>query len=103
VPHDDLAWADLSVADDPALVAWLADASCDPHVKALVVAAVHACGRGISAEAMAGLERAVRSCGLEPGLLELARIRASQMMRLDGLDLPGGTGQVQAGPGRAAR
>ena len=47
--HDDLAWADLSAADDPALVAWLADASCDPHVKALVVAAVHACDRGVSA------------------------------------------------------
>jgi hypothetical protein len=49
MPHDDLAWADLSMADDPALVTWLADASCDPHVKALVVAAVHACDRGVSA------------------------------------------------------
>jgi hypothetical protein len=49
MPHDDLAWADLSSADDPVLVAWLAGASCDPHVKALVVAAVHACDRGVSA------------------------------------------------------
>ena len=49
MPRDDLAWADLSAADDPALVAWLADASCDPHVKVLVVAAVHACDRGVSA------------------------------------------------------
>ena len=31
------------------------------------------------AEAMAGLERAVRSGGLEPGLLELVKIRASQI------------------------
>lgn len=49
MPRDDLAWADLSEADDPALVAWLADAACDPHVKALVVSAVHACDRGVSA------------------------------------------------------
>lgn len=49
MPHDDLAWAELSAADDPALVAWLADASCDPHAKVLVVAAVHACDRGVSA------------------------------------------------------
>ncbi len=49
MPNDDLAWAGLSAADDPALAAWLAGASCDPHVKALVVAAVHACGRGVSA------------------------------------------------------
>ncbi|MHB1817190.1 MAG: hypothetical protein ACYCO9_04015 [Streptosporangiaceae bacterium] len=33
--HGDLAWANLSAADDPALVTWLADPSCDPHVKAL--------------------------------------------------------------------
>jgi AhpD family alkylhydroperoxidase len=31
------------------------------------------------AQAMAGLERAVRGAGLEPGLLELVRIRASQI------------------------
>jgi AhpD family alkylhydroperoxidase len=31
------------------------------------------------AEAMVGLERAVRSGGLEPGLLELVKIRASQI------------------------
>jgi len=31
------------------------------------------------AEAMAGLERAARSGGLEPGLLELVKIRASQI------------------------
>ncbi len=49
MPADDLAWAGLSAAGDPALVAWLADASCDPHVKALVVTAVHASGRGVSA------------------------------------------------------
>ncbi len=47
--HDDLSWADLSGSDDPALVAWLADASCGPHVKALVVQAVHASDRGVSA------------------------------------------------------
>jgi hypothetical protein len=46
---NDLAWADLSAVDDPALVAWLADASCGPHIKALVVAAVHACSGGVSA------------------------------------------------------
>jgi hypothetical protein len=49
MPHHDLTWANLSEADDPALAAWLAYASCDPHVKALVVAAVHACGRGVGA------------------------------------------------------
>ena len=49
MPRDDLGWADLSAAGDPALAAWLADASCGPHVKALVVAAVHACDRGVSA------------------------------------------------------
>lgn len=48
MPCDDLAWADLSAADDAALAAWLADASCDPHVKALVAAAVHTCERGVS-------------------------------------------------------
>lgn len=47
--REDLAWADLSASDDPALAAWLADASCDPHVMALVVRAVHACDRGFSA------------------------------------------------------
>ena len=31
------------------------------------------------AQAMAGLERAVRGAALEPGLLELVRIRASQI------------------------
>ncbi len=46
---EDLAWADLSASHDPALVAWLEDASCDPHVKALVVRAVHASERGVSA------------------------------------------------------
>ena len=30
-------------------------------------------------QAMAGLERAVRSATLEPGLLELVRVRASQI------------------------
>ncbi len=49
MPHEDLAWADLSAAGDPALAAWLEDASCDPHVKALVVRAVHASNQGISA------------------------------------------------------
>ena len=33
------------------------------------------------AQAMAGLERAVRGAALEPGLLELVRIRASQINR----------------------
>jgi len=32
-----------------------------------------------AAEAMTGLERMVRSCGLKPGLLELVKIRASQI------------------------
>ena len=49
LPDDDLAWADLSATGDPTLAAWLADASCGPHVKALVVRAVHASDRGISA------------------------------------------------------
>jgi hypothetical protein len=49
MPDEDFAWADLSAAGDPALVAWLEDASCDPHVKALVVRAVHASERGVSA------------------------------------------------------
>ncbi len=81
MPHDDLAWADLSASGDPALVAWLEDASCDPHVKALVVRAVHASERGLSAgrwriellaehpEASALLaeaEQCMRSSGLWP-------------------------------------
>jgi hypothetical protein len=49
MPHDDLAWADLSAADDPALVEWLEGASCGPHVKAIVVLAVHASTQGVSA------------------------------------------------------
>jgi len=81
MPQDDLAWADLSAADDPALVAWLEDASCGPHVKALVVTAVHASNRGISAarwrrellaehpgaaELLAEAEQCMRSSGLWP-------------------------------------
>lgn len=42
MPHDDMAWANLSAANDPALVEWLVGASCGPHVKAIVVRAVHA-------------------------------------------------------------
>jgi hypothetical protein len=49
VPHDDMAWADLSAASDPALVEWLEGASCGPHVKAIVVRAVHASVQGVSA------------------------------------------------------
>lgn len=49
MPDENFAWADLSAAGDPALVAWLEDASCGPHVKALVVRAVHASERGVSA------------------------------------------------------
>lgn len=37
--------ARLVKSGDPALVAWLEDVSCDPHVKALVVTAVHASER----------------------------------------------------------
>ncbi len=48
MPHDDLAWAGLPGADDPALAAWLADASCDPHVSALVAGGAHACDRWVS-------------------------------------------------------
>jgi AhpD family alkylhydroperoxidase len=54
--------------------------------------------------AMAGLERAIHDSTLEPGLVELVRIRASQIngcsyclamhnrdaLSLDGLDLPAG-------------
>lgn len=49
MPHDDMAWADLSAASDPALVEWLEEASCGPHVKAIVVRAVHASAEGVSA------------------------------------------------------
>ena len=78
---NDLAWADLSAADDPVLVAWLAGASCDPHVKALVVAAAPACDRGVSAAQwrhdllaghpdasalLAGAEECMRGAGLWP-------------------------------------
>jgi hypothetical protein len=49
MPRDDLEWADLSVAGDPALVEWLEGASCGPHVKAIVVRAVHASSQGVSA------------------------------------------------------
>jgi hypothetical protein len=45
----DSAWADLSAAGDPVLAAWLEDAACDPHVKALVVRAVHARDQGVGA------------------------------------------------------
>ena len=65
-------------------------------------------------QAMAGLERAVRSATLEPGLLELVRVRASQIngwnrlavglrsdvMSLDGLDLPDPT-DVRSASGSA--
>ena len=82
------------------------------------------------AGAMASLEQAVRASTLEPGLLELVRIRASQINRcayclamhnrdarargehatrlgtevtsLDGLDLPDRPGEVP-GPGGDAR
>ena len=81
MPQDDRAWADLSAADDPAHVAWLEDASCGPHVKALVVRAVQASNRGISAarwrrellaehpgaaELLAEAEQCMRSSGLWP-------------------------------------
>ena len=47
--HGDMAWADLAASEDPVLVEWLEGASCGPHVKAIVVHAVHASDRGISA------------------------------------------------------
>lgn len=49
MPDEDFAWADLSASGGPALDAWLEDASCGPHVKALVVRAVHASERDVSA------------------------------------------------------
>jgi hypothetical protein len=44
-----MAWANLSAANDPVLVEWLEGASCGPHVKAIVVQAVHASAQGVSA------------------------------------------------------
>lgn len=81
MPRYDLAWANLSASDDLAIVAWLEDASCDPHVKALVVRAVHASERGVSAARwrselvaehpdasvlLAEAEQCMRSSGLWP-------------------------------------
>jgi len=81
MPKDDLAWADLSASGDPALVASLEDASCDPHVKALVVRAVQASEQGFSparwrsdllaehpgaSALLAEAEQCMRSSGLWP-------------------------------------
>lgn len=46
---DDLAWADLSTIDRPLLVEWLEESSCGPHVKAIVMRAIHAFVNGLSA------------------------------------------------------
>ena len=43
--HDDMAWADLAASEDPVLIEWLEGASCGPHVKAIVVHAVHVSDR----------------------------------------------------------
>jgi hypothetical protein len=47
--RDDLGWVKLPETGDPALVEWLEEASCGPHVKALAVRAADAAGRGVSA------------------------------------------------------
>jgi AhpD family alkylhydroperoxidase len=69
--RDDLGRAARPEPGDPALAEWLEEASCGPSVKALAVLAADA--------AMAELERAVHGSALEPGLLELVRVRASQV------------------------
>lgn len=42
----DLRWASLPPASDPALVEWLEEALCGPHVKALAVRAARAASHG---------------------------------------------------------
>ena len=49
MPCEGLEWANLPGARDPVLAEWLEGASCGPHVKALVVRAVHASSQGLSA------------------------------------------------------
>jgi hypothetical protein len=46
----DFSWASLPPVSDPALIEWLEEASCGPHVKALAVLAADAAGRGASAD-----------------------------------------------------
>ena len=77
--HDDMAWADLSAADDPALVDWLEGASCGPHVKAIVVQAVHASAQGI------GAAQWRRSMLAEHGNQAALLAEAEECMRSSGL------------------
>jgi len=91
----DLSWASLPPASDPALAEWLEGASCGPHVKALTELCrtgapdeVHAAIEAeFSAEEIAALTFAIVAIN---GWNRLAVGLPSDVLSLDGLDLPAG-------------